>query len=291
MEIMSINSLNSNLANVAQGMQNQGPQHLVPQPGQDTETFARDQFESGNLDYDGASLAASIRQIITLGTTVHVVTGTEGNDKINIKQGLFGGLTVDVNGEKFKIKKEDVEGLVIAGMGGDDQIVADKSVKRSLSISGGDGDDYIVGGRHGDVLLGNGGNDFIEAGGSFRVNGRGVPTDEIFGGDGDDRLIGGGNQSIIHGGAGDDYIFAGNNPPCLGTTNGRVAYAMKAYGEDGNDEIIGGEHEDYLHGGPGMDVLQGGWGEDKFVDPDGAYTDHTDPKTRKRFETGGIAKK
>ena len=287
---MSINSLNANLANVAKGTPNQGPRHLVPQPGQDKETFINDQFERGNIDIDAADLALCVSRGVKPGTTVHVVTGTEGNDKIGIKQGLFGGLTVDVNGEKFKIEKEDVDGLVIAGLGGDDQIVADKSVKRSLSISGGEGDDYIVGGRGGDILGGGAGNDLIEAGGRLRVNGRGVPTDQIFGADGDDRLIGGGNRSIIYGGAGDDYIFAGNNLPSglLGAIDSRAAYVMKAYGEEGNDEIIGSKYEDYLNGGPGTDTLIGGTSNDHFVDPDGAITDHDDPRTRERFKNGEI---
>lgn len=292
MEIMSINSLNSNLANVAQGMQNQGPQHLVPQPGQDTETFARDQFESGNLDYDGASLAASIRQIITPGTTVHVVTGTEGNDKINIKQGLFGGLTVDVNGEKFKIKKEDVEGLVIAGMGGDDQIVADKGVKHSLNISGGEGDDYIVGGRGGDWLMGNGGDDVIKADGEDFILGgttaKRKATDLIKGGDGNDQLSGGINPSIIYGGPGDDAIDGGLNAPPVVDKVGLVAgYTMTAYGEEGDDYIVGTPLSDYLNGGPGTDTLIGGGSWDKFEDYEGDITDrNTSSKKRKSPETG-----
>ena len=289
---MSINSVNSNLTNAAQGALNQGPQHLVPQAGEDSETFIRDQFEQGNVDKGGGDLGLTLLDRLKPGTKLHVVTGTQGNDQINIKQGFLGGLTVDVNGEKFKIKKGDVEELVIAGMGGDDQIVADKGVKHSLNISGGEGDDYIVGGRGGDWLMGNGGDDVIKADGEDFILGgttaKRKATDLIKGGDGNDQLSGGINPSIIYGGPGDDAIDGGLNAPPVVDKVGLVAgYTMTAYGEEGDDYIVGTPLSDYLNGGPGTDTLMGGGSWDKFEDYEGDITDrNTSSKKRKSPETG-----
>lgn len=101
---------------------------------------------------------------------------------------------------------------------------------QNLLISGGDGDEVLVGRAGQDVIYGGGGAD--------RIGGRA----------GDDRL---------HGGAGDDTLLgeAGND---------------RLWGDDGRDVLDGGAGADILHGGAGDDLLLGGAGADTLTGGTGA---------------------
>lgn len=105
----------------------------------------------------------------------------------------------------------------------------------------------IKGGKHGETLLGTGGNDHIDGNGG---------SDKIYGFAGDDELIGGDRGDAIYGGFGDDDIDGedGND---------------KLYGQEGDDTIDGGKGNDDLFGGDGDDLLRGGRGNDDHDGGDG----------------------
>lgn len=151
-----------------------------------------------------------------------VLDAGSGNDNINVKKSPFGGVTVEVNGEKYHFTEAQAKKLEIRGGSGDDTINVSDKVKTGLSIKGGSGDDTIKGGS---------GNDRIDGGSG---------DDTIRGGRGHDRILGGTGDDEIHGGRGSDYIHGGA----------------------GDDDLFGGRGDDWLVGGSGDDNLQGGRGRD-----------------------------
>jgi Ca2+-binding RTX toxin-like protein len=128
-----------------------------------------------------------------------VVIGTEGRDKIDIKEGdVEGAIEVKIKDKgrgKFKVKNEHgpvVDRVVVYGLGDNDDIKVHKSagaISTELyggpgndKLRGGEGDDYLSGGPGDDVLSGKQGRDVMIGG---------LGKDKIDGDDGDDILVGG----------------------------------------------------------------------------------------------------
>ncbi|MBV1719595.1 MAG: hypothetical protein KMY51_06265, partial [Desulfomicrobium sp.] len=105
-------------------------------------------------------------------------------------------------------------------------------------ISGLDGDDTIYGGGLYDTIYGGAGNDSIDGG---------THEDSIFGGAGNDTLHGGDGIDTIWGGDGDDYLYGGSS--------------------NDQDALIGGAGNDTLEGGSATlwDTLIGGMGADRII--------------------------
>ena len=126
------------------------------------------------------------------------------------------GYAVDAENQVAQIVIEDTDpdpGQLIPG------------TAQADALSGGTGNDTIVGLNGADTLAGNDGNDEI-------IGSRG--NDSLFGQDGDDTLAG--RQ-------GNDRLFGG----------------------DGNDVLNGGQGRDRLNGGPGDDTMTGGASIDRFI--------------------------
>ena len=109
-----------------------------------------------------------------------VINGTKGADTITITNNngvvKVSGLATDVTISGF----EATDRLVINGLGGDDVIDASGFTGMQLTLSGGDGDDVLIGSRGNDILQGNAG---------------------------DDVLIGGGGQDVLDGGTGNNVVI------------------------------------------------------------------------------------
>ena len=149
---------------------------------------------------------------------------------------------------------ESVERIAVFGNGGSDNLVAlggwgtgqptgqlclgldDESP--SIALDGGTGDDFLMGGECGDLLV-------DRAGVSF-LRGRG----------GNDLLIDGAGSGFMQGDDGDDTLKGGGG-------------ADNLMGEIGNDRLIGGAGNDVLDGGLGSDGLIGNDGDDTFLSRDG----------------------
>ncbi len=193
------------------------------------------------------------------------------------------------------IVAKDGNDLVCAGAGDD-------------SVSGGAGKDRINGGEEfvGDELLGEGGRDFIQAGGgSFYDFGHG---DVVRGGAGPDEIDGTKGLDYLYGGTGaDEMRDPGTNDPESGqlmeggagsdSLTGGIFFGHNEYdpeagfvyetlsGGDGDDDIVGGgssgefdetvvEHlsggagDDTLDGREGQNTNDGGPGTDTCANPD-----------------------
>ncbi|WP_394201973.1 calcium-binding protein, partial [Marinagarivorans algicola] len=131
--------------------------------------------------------------------------------------------------------EENPKGEVITGGGGNDDLV------------GTEGNDEIAGGNGKDAIYGGGGDDIIDGGNSH---------DELYGGMGSDIITGGNGRDVIYGDEGDDAIDGGNSNDDL-------------YGGDGNDTILGGGGQDYIEGGEGDDIINSGNGDDIIFGDEG----------------------
>jgi Ca2+-binding RTX toxin-like protein len=127
-----------------------------------------------------------------------------------------------------------------------------KGISSIENVTGGPGNDTIIGDDKDNVLAGGPGDDIIYGGGGNDIIDGGDGNDIIYGGSGDDTIYGGNGDDIIYAGAGDDTIYgdAGND---------------KLYGEEGNDTIDGGSGNDYLDGGDGDDRLHSGSGHNILI--------------------------
>jgi uncharacterized repeat protein (TIGR01451 family) len=123
---------------------------------------------------------------------------------------------------------------IAAGTGG---------VRNVTNVTGGAGDDLILGNFADNTLAGGAGND------------------TLLGGDGNDTLLGGAGNDTLDGCAGADSLLGGDGKDILN-------------GGAGVDTLLGGAGDDTLTGGPGVDILMGGDGNDQFVETtaDGSET-------------------
>jgi Ca2+-binding RTX toxin-like protein len=96
-------------------------------------------------------------------------------------------------------------------------------------IIGGPGDDILFGDRGEDLVLGSSGNDQI-----FGEGGR----DNLVGQDGDDRLDGGGNEDILYGMRGADHLIGGEDDDFVNAAPGPGDTT------DRNEKPSTGEHDD-----------------------------------------------
>ncbi len=179
-----------------------------------TERLTLDQSES--FFGPGATSESNIPEIelaTTLGdaTDVLIVIGTPGNDVIAPGQN---GVAIDSDGDVDITVNPSIFPIEINALGGDDfvngrgQGGAGLHFLGPLTITGGDGNDEIVGSTNLDNLNGGAGNDIINAqDGADLVEG-GPGNDALTGSEGNDTMIGGPGADSFSAGAGDDLLDA-----------------------------------------------------------------------------------
>jgi hypothetical protein len=144
--------------------------------------------------------------------------------------------------------------------------------------------DNLIGSLENDLIVGNDGNDLLEAlEGNDTVIGS-AGSDEIYGNQNDDRLngelgndtiYGGQNNDYIDGGEGNDLIYGNKeNDTVIGSGGNDEIYGNqnddRLNGELGNDTIYGGQNNDYIDGSEGNDLLYGNKGNDTLIGGRGA---------------------
>ena len=155
------------------------------------------------------------------------VSGTDGDDVVNIVQDGPGLVVTGLHAETAIRGADSTDRLEVGGGVGNDRIDASNAPSNymTLMLSGGDGNDTLIGSRGADHLFGDAGHDVLDGG-----NG----NDLLYGGIGNDKLVGGKG-------------------------------ADRLSGDDGKDTLKGGGGNDVLMGGSGNDILKGGKGADQFV--------------------------
>ena len=177
-----------------------------------------------------------------------------GTDTLN-----FSGSNNDVTIDLGQTGDQAVNGLLtldltatqvenVTGGNGNDLLIGNNLVN---SLLGGNGDDDLSSGDGDDRLEGGNGNDSLsgDAGDDTLIGGSG--DDDLSGGEGNDRLEGGSGDDGLSGGEGDDRLEGGSGNDSLA-------------GDAGNDTLIGGDQNDTLNGGSGDDRLEGGNGNDSL---------------------------
>jgi uncharacterized protein YkwD len=159
--------------------------------------------------------------------------GTPGNDHIVVQQQnnriSVEGTVINVHGQgpKSSVRASAVKEINVRGLAGNDYIQIGAAsgpgaIYKPTTISGGPGNDYILGGQGDDRIHGDAGNDVI------------------YGRGGNDVLYGDAGNDLLDGGTGNDRLRGGT----------------------GNDQLLGGDGADNLDGGAGKNALTGGGGND-----------------------------
>ncbi len=168
-------------------------------------------------------------------TISNTIIGSAGNDIILINQ-TSDATYVTQAGVTSKTANSTGT-LFINGGTGNDKIVANDSVTRRLEVTGGGGNDTIVGGGVADELSG--------------ANGK----DKVYGGAGNDYLLGGASGDFLAGEAGSDTMSGAGGNDRLSDLSSSNSF----YGGAGNDVFIA---RDGLDLDETFDVISGGLGND-----------------------------
>ncbi len=159
----------------------------------------------------------------------------------------LGGVLLD-GGQGNDTLYAGAHGDRLQGADGDDQFFGGAG---DDALTGGDGADQIYGGPGTDVLTGGAGDDRLFGGsGNDSISGE-DGVDLLSGTDGNDTLNGGGGRDTLIGGDGDDSMLGGAGADIL-------------TGENGNDAVDGGEDDDQASGDAGNDLVVGGSGSDEL---------------------------
>jgi phospholipase/lecithinase/hemolysin len=166
------------------------------------------------------------------------VGGTSGNDRIRMASGGDDSVYVYVNATRLGPFELPADArAVVFGHDGNDWLYAG-SLRRSVILDGGSGNDSLYGGQGDDILRGDTGNDWL------------------WGSSGDDTLYGNEGRDLLFGGLGDDLLIGGDGDDLLWGNAG----ADRLFGGTGNDWLFGDLNDEELDGGDGYDWIWGGRG-------------------------------
>ncbi len=258
---------------------------------------------NGDLTPDGTGTKDELGNLVTNGTAApdrddtlydsasnDRILGYGGNDIIRASRGgddiIDGGAGRDivVDGGGNNAIMGGADGDVLVGGTGSDRIYADTQIsvvdaidlgniqnsginQRGDWLTGGSGEDTLIGSASIDVLMGGDGTDLIIGGAgidyisgdynwipfnldwavTIQQNGDPLVEPVI-----DNRPATAGAVDVIYAGEGTDYVWGDFGNDVL-------------FGEDGVDRLYGGEGNDILIGGGGADTLYGGTGSDIYI--------------------------
>ncbi len=218
--------------------------------------------------------------LILVGPGVHEIHAGDGQDTLEIDAGaLLPGpgaprdLHIDLEAGTWALRSAgDDTGPAIAAdvvealehvtmRGGGLALVVTGSAIGNI-LTGGDGDDRILGGLGADTLNGGDGDNLLEGGAGHDSLTSGTGNSLLDGGDGNDSLFGGDGADTLLGGAGDDSADGGTGADSLlgGAGNDSL------YGDYQADTLRGHDGDDRLSGGAGFDRVFGGAGNDSITD-------------------------
>jgi Ca2+-binding RTX toxin-like protein len=155
----------------------------------------------------------------------------------------------------------------VAMGGGNDTVLGSGLAERILgewgndSVDAGAGNDTVDGGMGNDTILAGTGNDSAAGGAGNDSIDAGAGNDTALGGDGNDTVLAGSGNNSVDGGAGDDFLSAYGDR--FLAARGDLSAA------DGNDVMRGGDGRDTIYSGGGNDTLSGGSGRDSIDAGDG----------------------
>ena len=238
---------------------------------------------------DNGELTFNSAGVILAATIINPYDG--GDDIINVSGGgnlIFGGAGSDAIA--VNVVAGDASGNVILGDDGDATFVNGvlnfvetntPDVGGNDTITGGDGDNVVLGGSGSDQInLGSGRNLIIGDNGYVTYSAGVVTVLATTSPDsgGDDTIVGGGGDNVVLGGFGADHITLTDGKDLVIGDNGEVDFPLgvmtkafttsAAYGggdtisvSDGNDIVFGGSGADMIRVGEGRNIVLGDNGE------------------------------
>lgn len=262
-----------------------------------------DDGEAGGAE--GDDIGDDVEAVLGGSDADHIV----GNDEDNVLRGGPGSDVID-GGDGDDIVDGDAGNDTLVGGPGEDTVsfFGGPAVTANLATGSATGQgtdslsgfENVEGGAHGDVLIGDGGDNVLIGRGGADILSGGGGDDELHGGEGNDTLAGESGDDLLRGNGGSDTAsFAGSPAPVsvnigAGTATGEgtdvlvgVENATGGPGDDtlvgndqantligggGKDSIVGFGGNDDLQGGPGDDAIDGGAGDDVIAGGDGNDT-------------------
>lgn len=179
------------------------------------------------------------------------LSGGNGNDSLGGGDGTPGAIRWATNFANNKPPTKYID--TISGNDGNDYIISDRYDR--ARIYGGTGSDRLYAYEGNDTLEGQAGND--------KIVDRGNSNDLLLGGDGNDTLFGGAGSDRLHGGHGNDRIYGDGyqNQEYINlnqvAANGGHGQKDILRGDAGNDFIVGSVGSDRISGGDGNDTISG----------------------------------
>jgi Ca2+-binding RTX toxin-like protein len=162
-----------------------------------------------------------------------------GKDRYDGSDDSQGGDTVDYSARTNSVFVTLNDNVANEGEAGENDTVV-----RIEGITGGKGNDRLVGNDLVNSINGYGGSDYLSGLGGADLITTGPASDT-----GNDTLLGGDGNDIMSAGAGNDVLSGGR----------------------GKDDLYGGAGNDTLQGGADADVMQGNEGDDVFFTEDGLF--------------------
>jgi len=218
--------------------------------------------DSADLTYIGGSgddilIGSDANDTLVGGTWFDEMFGGAGNDVLisGSDGGRLGGGSGD---DTISITGNDGDYYIVNGDSGADTITVENG---GGVLVGADGDDTIESGSDYSQISGDAGNEVISVGEGGALAWGGLGEDTIFGTDA--------TFEILDGGAGDDSLFGGDGAAQLfgGSGSDRLdvdfvgVEGAKMYGGSGDDHITGDLGCIYAYGGDGDDIIDVGNGE------------------------------
>ena len=209
--------------------------------------------------------ASNVGNTLNVGQDVNgMLVISEGNASVTVDS-TVASVNINANaGDDFIIVNDvsriGLMELQINGEVGDDTVDASATELDGLrlEISGGIGNDTLLGSQSGDLINGNENEDSINGNGGNDVINGGADDDILMGDDGNDSINGNDGNDNILGGLGDDVLDGGFDDDFADGGEGNDT----VIGGFGNDALIGSFGNDSLNGGIGQDFLAGGIGDD-----------------------------
>ena len=210
-----------------------------------------------------------------------LIYGGDGNDILIGGQGddsLYGGIGKDVilgdSGEVVFVNATDIRSLegIDTSRGGHDFIHTEERDAGDDILLGQAGNDTIEAGRGNDVILGDNGRYEVPLNGVVgRITslvGELAGDDLIYGGEGNDIVLGGQGDDSLYGGTGEDVIFGDSGEVTFINATDIVSLEMIDVARGGNDFIhtdADDSGDDILLGQAGNDTIEAGGGDDVIL--------------------------
>lgn len=181
------------------------------------------------IDQDDEQNGPSFTQLVFVRTWVHTNCGSSSHSMM-----LF------TEADDDYVSPMQINSLTLLGLPGEDALVSSE------------GDDFIGDGPDASICEANGGSDRMVGEDGDDTLDAGTGPDWVWGGTGDDLLLGGPGDDELYGQGGHDILQGGDEHDVL-------------WGGTGDDVIDGDDGNDTIYPGAGVDVVDGGAGDDTII--------------------------